>query len=268
MTEQKVPVPDGTTRYELSGTGPLVVLVHGMTAPMHVWDPTVEALNGAGFRTLRYDLFGRGDSDRPKTKYDIDLFHRQLQGLLSALAIDEPFHLAAFSWGCGIAAHFADRHPDRIRRIVFLAPGGLPHLYRRNFGLMKIPLLGETILALFGSSSLLEDARKNFFSPDRFPDFFTRFREQLDRPGYGRSFLSTLRNTPADFTPVYRALGGRRKEILLLWGRNDGKVPVENAVRFEELLPGSSTIAFPDAAHAVHWDRPEEVHHAMTSFLS
>ncbi len=245
-----------------------MVLVHGMTAPMNVWDPTVPALNSAGFRTLRYDLFGRGDSDRPKTRYDPGLYQRQLQDLLDALDLKDRFHLAAFSWGCGIAANFAGENSGRIGRIVFLAPGGLPHLYQKSFGLMKPPLLGETILTLFGPSSLMKDSRKNFQDPERFPEFFTKFRSQLKRPGYGRAFLSTLRNTPADFTPAYRALGQRRKEILLLWGKNDEKVPVQNSVRFEELFPGSSLLTFPDAAHAVHWDRSKEVNHAITSFLS
>lgn len=52
---------DGTVAYELTGpeSGELVVLVHGVSGPMMVWDKTVPALNAAGFRTLRFDLYGR-----------------------------------------------------------------------------------------------------------------------------------------------------------------------------------------------------------------
>lgn len=265
---ESISLTDGKTRYDLSGEGPLVVLIHGMTAPMHVWDPTVTALNRAGFQTLRYDLFGRGESDRPKTAYNLDLLYRQLSELLGELQREEPFHLIAFSWGCGLAAHFADRHPDRIQRIIFLAPGGLPHLYQKSFGVLKTPLLGETILTLFGNRSLLRDTKKTFLHPERFGEFYERFQKQLERPGYGYAFLSTIRNTPTDFTKIYRDLGQRRKEILLLWGKEDRKVPVENAVRFEELLPGSTTLSFPDAGHAVHWERQEEVEQAIRTFLS
>ena len=259
---------EGRTRFEISGQGPRVVLIHGMTAPLHVWDPTVKALNEAGFQTLRYDLFGRGDSDRPKKAYTLDLLYRQLTELLEKQKTESPLHLIAFSWGCGLAAYFTDRHPDRVRKMIFLAPGGLPHLYQKSFGIMKTPLLGEVILGLFGNRSLLQDTKKTFLYPERFPEFYERFQKQLKRPGYGRAFLSTLRNTPSDFTKIYRDLGQRRKEILLLWGKEDRKVPVENAVRFEELLPGATTLTFDDAGHAVHWDRQEEVDRAIQTFLS
>src|SRR5919109_740116 len=62
-----------------------VVLVHGFSVPFFIYDPTFEFLTRAGFRVLRYDLFGRGFSDRPKARYNIDLFVRQLGELLDGV---------------------------------------------------------------------------------------------------------------------------------------------------------------------------------------
>ena len=74
-------LPDGMVHYELDGPpdGQAVVLVHGFSVPYYIWDPTFPALVAAGFRVLRYDLFGRGYSDRPDLPYTMDLFVRQLQ---------------------------------------------------------------------------------------------------------------------------------------------------------------------------------------------
>src|SRR5574338_937329 len=88
---------DGFTHYELSApprprqgaeTGSrAVVLVHGFSVPYFIYDPTFEFLTRSGLRVLRYDLFGRGFSDRPDTEYNLDLFVRQLGELLDELQL-------------------------------------------------------------------------------------------------------------------------------------------------------------------------------------
>ena len=77
---QFIKLSDGYVHYELSGPddGPVVILIHGFSAHYFVWDDTHPALTKAGFRVLRYDLYGRGFSDRPNVTYDEQLFDRQL----------------------------------------------------------------------------------------------------------------------------------------------------------------------------------------------
>ncbi len=99
-TSTKLPVParsgsfvalsDGCTHYELGGPqdGRPVALVHGFSVPYFIWDPTFRFLADSGFRVLRYDLFGRGFSDRPHLRYDIDLFCKQLRELLDILGFE------------------------------------------------------------------------------------------------------------------------------------------------------------------------------------
>ena len=114
----------GVTEYELVGPdcGPLVVLVHGASVPKWTWDRQVPALVEAGFRILRYDMYGRGESAYPSTTYNRDLFQRQLRDLLAGLNIVVPFHLVGFSFGGATAAGFAATNPDKVRSLVFVAP--------------------------------------------------------------------------------------------------------------------------------------------------
>src|SRR5258706_1730610 len=83
---------DGVVHYELAGPerAGTVVLVHGFSVPYYIWEPTFEALARAGHRVLRYDLYGRGYSDRPRLSYDAETYDLQLLQLLSALKIQEP----------------------------------------------------------------------------------------------------------------------------------------------------------------------------------
>ncbi len=129
-------LPDGMVHYELKGPadGQPVVLVHGFSVPYYIWDPTFPALAAAGFRVLRYDLFGRGYSDRPDLPYTMDLFVRQLRGLIEALQLKVPLDLVGLSMGGPISAGFTDRHPELVRKLCLLDPAGFqtgkPLLYR------------------------------------------------------------------------------------------------------------------------------------------
>ncbi|MEP6895446.1 MAG: alpha/beta hydrolase, partial [Chloroflexota bacterium] len=66
-------LPNGFTHYELGGneSGEMVVLIHGFSVPYFIYDPTFNFLTKSGFRVLRYDHFGRGFSDRPRTHYNL-----------------------------------------------------------------------------------------------------------------------------------------------------------------------------------------------------
>lgn len=69
----------GKVHYETAGPGngvPLV-LVHGLSVPGYIWDPIFHPLARAGFRVIRFDLYGRGFSDKPKVRYDVAVFDTQ-----------------------------------------------------------------------------------------------------------------------------------------------------------------------------------------------
>ena len=67
-----VDLPSGRTHYEAIGAGPAVILIHGVSGPLQTWEKTATALVDAGYRVIRYDLFGRGFSDRLRdAAYDL-----------------------------------------------------------------------------------------------------------------------------------------------------------------------------------------------------
>src|ERR1044071_6113424 len=68
----------GVTHYELAGPpgAATVLLIPGFSTPYNVWDPTFDGLVQAGFRVLRYELYGRGWSDRPDAQYEGPFFAR------------------------------------------------------------------------------------------------------------------------------------------------------------------------------------------------
>ena len=104
--------------FEASGAGDPVVLIHGFSLDRHMWDRQVKTLESR-YRVVRYDLRGHGDSaaiEGPYTGYE------DLSSVLDALAIDRAT-LVGLSAGAELAINFALTHPDRVARLILVAPG-------------------------------------------------------------------------------------------------------------------------------------------------
>lgn len=267
-----VSLPLGVTHYELGGPeeGAPVVLVHGFSIPYFIWDPTFDALTKAGFRVLRYDLYGRGYSDRPRARYDISLFTRQLLDLLDALHFETPVHLCGLSMGGPIAASFAAEHPERVSSLVLFDPAGARKTpFPPAFKLLLIPGVGELILGFFGKDTLLKGIARDFYDPEFLAPFLEKYRPPMQFYGFGRAILSTMRNGMLDdFSETYRRVGERISRVLLFWGTDDKTVPFEHSQAILEAIPHAEFHPIEGAGHIPHYETPERVHPILIDFLS
>ena len=264
-----VELPIGRVYLELAGPpqGQPVVLVHGFSVPCYIWDPTFPALAAAGLRVLRYDLYGRGRSDRPRARYDGPFFVRQLLGLLDTLGIDRPVDLVGLSMGGPICALFAQQHPQRTRRLVLIDPAGLPQPTPLAGRLLTLPLLGELLMALLGERLLVKGQADDFFDPANMPAAYAQaYRRQLRTPGTKRALLSTLRG--GLLTGAEQAYASLRLPVLLIWGCHDRTVPFHLSQRLRDLIPHAEFHPIERAAHLPHYERPAEVNPLLIEFLS
>lgn len=193
---QFIKLPLGVVHYELAGPedAQIVVLVHGFSVPYYIWDPTFEGLTQAGFRVLRYDLYGRGFSDRPEKNYNLDLFNAQLDELLPALKIERPVDLVGLSMGGPIVARFANTHPGLVRSLILIDPEVAPVPTREIFPL-NIPVIGEYFMTVYVAPvELPETQPQDFYNPGRFPNWETMYRVQEQYKGFRQAILSTIRD--------------------------------------------------------------------------
>ena len=263
---QMLVLPRGHVHVELGGPvdGPPVVLVHGFSVPSYVWDPTFAALAAAGHRVLRYDLYGRGWSDRPALVYDRALFVSQLREVLDGVGLHGPVDLVGLSMGGAIAAAFAAEHPQRVRRIAFIAPFNRA----RDIAPLDRPLLGEYLNRVYLLPRLAALQASDFAEPERFAGWTERFRAQMRHPGFGAAILSTLRHfVSVDPLPDYRRVGALGRPALLLWGERDGVLPFAEHRRVLDALGGAAFVAVPDAGHLPQLEQPEAVQAALLDFL-
>jgi len=268
---QFVKLPLGVVHYELAGPddAPTVVLVHGFSVPYYIWDPTFKALTQAGFRVLRYDLYGRGFSDRPEKNYDLDLFVTQLEELLPALNIQGPVDLVGLSMGGPIVASFANHHPDQVRSLILIDPEVAPVSTQRIFPL-NIPLVGEYLMTIYVAPVELPKTQSDdFYRPDRFPDWEAMYRVQLQYKGFRRAILSTIRLQPGmDSLAEFGAVGQQNLPALLIWGREDKTVSSADMQQLVKLIPGIEYHIIEEAGHIPQYERPEVVNPLLVEFLN
>lgn len=266
-----VRLSNGMTHYELGGneSGEIVVLVHGFSVPYFIYDPTFDFLTRSGFHVLRYDLFGRGLSDRPRERNNLDFFARQLLELLDALRFSRPVNLIGLSMGGPIASAFALRHPERIGKLILIDPcGAKPVDTALLVRLARVPILAEIAYGLLGAKSLADNVAKDFFDPALVAHFQKRYKTQMQYEGFIRSILSTIRNNMLGSNiEVYRSLGKLNQQILLLWGRNDKTVPFEQSEILLNALPSVEFRVIENCGHIPHYEKPDEVNPILLNFL-
>lgn len=265
-----VRILDGWTHYELGGPldGQPVVLVHGFSVPYFIWDPTFAFLTASGFRVLRYDLFGRGFSDRPDVRYDIELFCKQLRELVDILGFEQ-LHLIGLSLGGPITSTFAARYPERVRKLVLVDPcGARPVTFAQVLKAAISPVLGEVMLSLFGRGWLSNGVKSDFYNPANIKTFVDSYKVQMQYKGFMRAILSTMRyGMLGDFTETYRKVGEQGTPVLLLWGRDDKTVPFSQSEDVCAAIPQAEFHAFERCAHIPHYEKPEEVNPILLEFL-
>ncbi len=265
------PLADGVTHYELSNITKdhTVVLVHGFSVPYFIFDPTFHFLTQCGFRVLRYDLFGRGFSDRPDVNYNINLFVKQLADLLDALRLTRPVTLIGLSMGGPITAAFTARYPQRVERLVLIDPAGArPIVLSRILNLMTKPYVGEVILSLVGSGGMVKNIASDFFDKQLIDHLQQRYLVQMQFKGFRRAILSTIRNNMLDsFIDIYRKVGSLNKPTLLIWGRHDTTVPFKHSDDIRAVIPNSEFHVMEDCSHIPHYEKPEETNALLLEFL-
>jgi pimeloyl-ACP methyl ester carboxylesterase len=266
-----IQLSQGWTHYEWAeaASGPTVVLIHGFSVPYFIWDPTFDALAGARFRPLRYDLYGRGFSDRPRIQYDLDTFVQQLDDLLEALSI-EPAAVIGLSMGGPIAAAYASKFAARVLKVVLVDPVGTrPIPTSALFRLAALPAVGEMLFGLLATEPLVRAVASDFFDRRYVQQFQARYRVQMQFRGFRSSLLSSIRSGMlAGFPEVYATLGRTKLPVLLFWGENDRTVPFAHSRDIVEAVPRAQLVAVAGCSHLPHYEKPGQFNARLLQFLA
>ena len=259
----------GLTRYQVFGedNAPTVILIHSFNGFIESWKPNIEALVKAGYRVVAYDLFGRGLSDRPNTKYDLSLFRNQLDLVIKEVGANKA-HLVGSSFGCIIASDYANRYPERVESLVMVGPAGWPQEDGPS-PLLGIPIVSDLAFHYFGESILRPTVEAYLLKPSKNSQVIREWARYAGYPGFTRAALSTLRNSPVlDYLAGWEQLAVLNKPTLFIWGKQDVSFPFSNSKMLDKLVPHAKVIGIDEAAHWVNIEKAELVNSNIVDFLN
>lgn len=251
----------GETHYELKGDGECVVLVHGYATPYYIYDKIMDFLTEKGYKVLRYDLLGRGFSQRVQEHYTPELFATQLKELTDRLMPNEPFYLFGTSMGGSVTTAFAAQYPESVKKLFLLAPAGMnfdPPLYMK---LAKIPVIGEIMFKTIGAKILLKKCcAELIYSKDETDYYLEKFAESIRYKGFTTATLSSLRHTllaPEVTVPYYKRVSENGTPVCTIWGTADKTMPYYQAKQMKEILPKMHLYTFDGSGHIFLYDEGE-----------
>ena len=238
------------------GSGPVLVLVHGLGGDADQWAFCYEALSAA-HRVIALELLGFGRSDKPSISYRIAGFVEVLQCFLQALGIERA-SLLGHSLGGWIIAAFAVEHPERVDRLILNDANGI------DKGTVKLPF----DLRLSSHAQMRVFLESMFYNKDLVTDALVdlSYSQHLER-GDGATIASVIETFRVPDEKLEPRLGKLTAPTLLLWGEQDALTPLAMAQEFQRLIRGSQLEAIPECGHFPCLEKPAEFSRRVLEFL-
>jgi pimeloyl-ACP methyl ester carboxylesterase len=255
-----------------AGDGPPVLAIHGLGATKGSFLPTVAALSER-FRVIALDLPGFGDSEKPLgAAYDPRFFASACADLLDALELKRA-HLIGNSLGGRVALELALRQPDRIERLVLLAPSLAWRRSRPWAPLVRLtrPELGLVQLApravVDGVVRRMIPGANDGWAAAGVDEFLRAYLAPSGRAAFYAAARHIYLEEPHGQDGFWPRLATLEPDALFVWGRRDRLVPIGFKRHVTDALPDARHLEL-DCGHVPQIERPRQTHHAIAAFLS
>jgi pimeloyl-ACP methyl ester carboxylesterase len=267
-----VEVDGGSVNYVDYGDrdGTPVIFIHGLGGCWQNWLEQIPRVAELGRRVIALDLPGFGLSDMPQEEISIPGYGRCIKDVCERLSLQQ-VALVGHSTGGFVSAEMAIQYPELVDRIVLHSSAGLSitHLRRQPV------LTGSRLVAAIGTRTATA-AQHVVVRPRLRPLIWGSFIRHPTRIRTDFLYEITRGAGRQGFVPTLNALMSydfreRLPEIrcptLIVWGRDDMLVPVEDADEFERLIENSRKVIFDDTGHSGMIERPRRFNDCIVEFL-
>jgi pimeloyl-ACP methyl ester carboxylesterase len=273
LVDGRMPLTGGAMSYTKAGTGPAVLLIHGLGGTRGTWRHLIPGL-ARTHTVIAPDLPGHGGSDPPAGDYSLGAHACAMRDLLLTLGYPRA-SIVGHSLGGGVALQVAYQFPERTERIVLISSGGLgaevtpmlraatlPGADKVVAGLSTIPAaltqrLFGVLPGLIGRSDarVLAELLRGLTDEHQRRAFLRTACTVIDWRGQTVSAdrqLSLLSEVP----------------LLVAWGAEDKTIPPRHHHALAERVPHAVTVEIADAGHYPHETAPTQVLSALQTFLA
>ena len=246
---------------------PVIVMIHGNASMLQSWDGWADDLSH-DFRVIRYDLAGHGlTGPDPAGTYGPERDAAQLKDLLDKLNVTKAV-LIGNSLGGQIAWHFAAANPDRVEKLVLVAPGGFP-LPGLDFGQkVQLPDAAKALPYTLKPEAVKARISVLYGDPARFtPQMLDNYYQSWLAPGVRQAQLDRVQAYMLE-DPTAK-LSSIQAPTLLVWGEKDRLVAFATTpAKFQAAMPNAKLISFPDLGHLPQEEDPVATVTKVREFLT
>lgn len=245
---------------------PALVFLHGFGASLHTWEAWSSELE-KDYRVIRMDLPGFGlsgmnETDDFSNTHDITV----ILGLLNALGVDKATFIGN-SLGGKLAWHIAAAHPERVAKLVLISPDGFASegfeydkapqaswmLSLMTIALPK-PLLKMSLIPAYADANVLSSAMVD------------RYYDLICAPGVRKSIVARVKQTVLkDPIPLLKTI---QADTLLMWGEQDGMIPIDNAQDYVKNIPSVRLEVLPKTGHLPQEENVQASLQVLKKFLN
>jgi len=239
-----------------SGT---IVLLHGLGASAERWAELLPHMDN-NYDIVIPDIIGFGYSEKPLIEYSIDLFMKFLDEFFKKLEIKNPIIIGS-SFGGQLVIEYSLRNPDYFKKIILISPAGTQ--IKSTFVLSQyiFSALYPTIDNAKRAFQMMSNNNHHQINDSLIKDFVNRMRLPNAKYVYISTLLALRKNND---------LKNKLREIitptLVIWGRNDATIPVNNIEYFKE-NPSIKTCVMDGCGHTPFVEKPQEFYELVKDFI-
>ena len=259
--ERTVTIFGAKIRYLEAGDAakPTVILLHGLGAQAESWQLNIAALS-QNYRVIAPDQVGFGKSDKPLLKYRVGTYVDFLDKFMAELKIEKA-SLVGNSMGGWIAGLMAIKYPNRVEKIVLADAAGI------------VPANVNTDEIYQLNNSTRDEIRANlkriFANPmlQNNEALVDQFMTQRIASNDGYTINSIIESIKRKEDFLNERLGEIKKPTLIIWGKQDGLLPVSDAAVFNKGIANSQLVIFDNCGHVPQFEKAAEFNKTVLEFL-
>lgn len=268
-TSRSVQAGKHRIHYHEAGEGPPLVMIHGGGPGASGWGNYQRNIDvfAQNHRVLIPDLPGFAKSEKVEIRTSLYRYHADaIRAFMDAVGVEKA-HIVGNSLGGAITLAFALDTPDRADRLILMGPGGGLQMFS--------PFPSEGVKHLFtyyegeGPTEEKLDRFLDCMVYDRSmitPELFQARLEASKAPGVAEGWPFKTNPRPI-LDPIWRDLDKVQHKTLLIWGRDDRTVMLDNSFIMLNQIPNVRLLILGKTGHWVQWERADEFNRFVSGFL-
>jgi len=274
MNEKYVTVDGLNIRYLVRGTGPVIILVHGLGEFLEGWLFNLAALS-KHYMVYAIDLPGHGLSEESKHNHTIGSNVKFIVNFMATMGIPRA-SILGHSMGGPICLSLAVDYPEKVDKLILVDSGGFHDKVSWGYRLATIPFLGKILLGsplLINKATIRFGMRRQFYNPEIVPEeWIDAANKHLRRPKRNEMMLDIIKNYTGigsihPEASITNKLPQVQQPTLIIHGMQDNVIPVKHAYNACNLIPHARLEIFDQCGHNPQIEKASKFNELVLAFL-